>query len=349
MDLRFNHLEALNWLWLVAAAAALVAWALTSQRRRLQRMATDVVLARLVPSLSVARRATRSGLVLAAMVLLVVSLLDPRWGVTYEEVQQQGIDMFIAVDVSRSMLAEDVRPNRLERAKQYARDLLDEVGGDRVGLITFAGVPSLACPLTVDYGALRLSLDEAAPELVARGGSNIGDALRLAGESFTDDVKDYKVVVLLTDGEDHDSFPVEAAAQLHEDLGVRVYAVGLGDSEDGARIPVEQAGQRVYLVHEGQQVWTRMDDDLLRSIALAADGAYVPAGTRPVDLGRVYEERIAPATKRDFGTARIRQYHVQFQWFAGLALALLLIEMLVADRRTRAAATTAAGTLKEAA
>ncbi|MHC5003395.1 MAG: VWA domain-containing protein [Planctomycetota bacterium] len=338
MELRFNHLESLHWLWLVMALAALLVVGLTTQRRRLRRFAEDVVLARLIPTASAGRRTTRAGLLLGAMLLLVVSLLDPRWGVTYEEVQQQGIDVFVVLDVSRSMLAEDVRPNRLERARQYVRDMLDRLAGDRVGLVTFAGVPSLSCPLTVDYGAVRLSLDEASPELVARGGSSLGDALRLAVGSFTDDVKDFKAIVLLTDGEDHGSFPVEAAAQAFEERGVRIFAVGIGDTEEGARIPVQERGQTVYLTHEGQQVWSRMDAALLREVALASEGAFVPAGTRDVNLGRIYDERIAATTKRDFGTARIRQYHVQFQWFAAIALGLLLAESVIADRRPRARA-----------
>lgn len=331
-DIRFDNLHSLHWLWLVAAAAALVVWMLVGQRRALQRFASDVVIGRLLVGRPFGRRVARWTLVLVAMICLVVALLDPRWGVTYEEVRQQGIDVFVVLDVSRSMLGQDVAPSRLDRAKQYAKDLLEQMRGDRVGLIAFAGVPSLVTPLTVDYGAVRLALDEVGPELVGRGGSSLGDALRLAGESFTDEVKDYKAVVVLSDGEDHDSFPVDAARQLFDERGVRVFTVGIGDAEEGARIPVDRGGESLYLMHEGREVWSRMDPELLRRIALSSGGAFVPAGTRAVDLGRVYEQRIAPAAKREFGTTQIRRYHAQYQWFAALALLLLIAETLIGDR-----------------
>ncbi len=331
-ELKFNNLEALHWLWLVVVALVIMVIGLHVQRRRLQRFASAALIGRLVPGMSVVRRYVRLVLVAAAMLLLTFSLLDPRWGKTEEEVQQQGIDILIVLDVSRSMLAEDAKPNRLERAKQYIQDLIEELGGDRVGLITAAGSGALACPLTVDYGALRLSLEQVGPQQAARGGSLLGDALRVAGSSFTDQIKDYKAVILFSDGEDHGSYPLEAARKLFEEQGIRVFTVGLGDEEEGARIPIGESGQR-YLMYEGQEVWSRLDSRALREMALAAGGAYIPAGTANLDMGSIYRERIAPASKRQFGTTRIQRYHARYQWFATFALVLLLIDSLMSDRR----------------
>jgi Ca-activated chloride channel family protein len=333
---RFNHLESLHWLWALLVVVVVLIIAAHGRRRRLRLFASELVLARLVPAASSARRGARIGLVLVAMMLLVFCLLDPRWGLTFQEVQQRGIDVFVVLDVSRSMMAEDVRPNRLERARQQVLDLVEQLGGDRIGLVTFAGVPSLACPLTVDYGAFRLALDEAGPDLVPRGGSALGDALRLAGESFTDDLPENKAVIVFTDGEDHDSYPIEAARQLAEQRGAKIFTVGIGDETQGARIPVEEQGQRVFLTHEGQEVWSRMDRELLTAVALATDGAFIPVGIRTVDMGEVYRERIAPGSGREFKRRQIEQYRLRFQWFAGLALALLLAESLVGDRRAGA-------------
>jgi len=266
--------------------------------------------------------------------LFVFALLDPRWGVRYEQVQRRGIDILFIVDVSRSMLAEDVKPNRLGRAKQYINDIVEELGGDRVGLISFAGTAALKCPLTIDYGALRLSLHELGPESSARGGSLLGDALRLAGQCFTDEAKDAKVVIVFSDGEDQTSYPTEAARQLVEQTGARIFTVGLGDSNEGARIPIRDSRGITYLTYNGEEVWSKMNPDLLQEIALTGQGAYVPAGTQAADLGPVYREKIAPMSTRELESGRVEIRDPQFQWFAGAGLALLLLESWLSDRKS---------------
>jgi Ca-activated chloride channel family protein len=334
--LQFHNLAALHWLWGVLGAMLILLAGAARRRRRLHAFASERVLGRLTAAARGGRAAVRGGLLLCGLLLLAAGLLDPRWGVTYQEVQQRGIDIMVVLDVSRSMLAQDVRPDRLERARQYAQDLVRHLAGDRVGLITFAGNPALNCPLTVDYGAFVLSLLESEPELIGRGGSMLGDALRLAGESFTDEAREFKAVIVFTDGEDMGSFPVEAAAELLAERGVKTYTVGLGDAQTGARIPL--GGGRGHVTHEGQEVWSRQDPALLREVALRGGGAYVPAGTGNVDMGRVYEEHIAPATRREFGATRLRLHEVRYQWFAAAALALLVAEGLVAARPRRGAA-----------
>lgn len=333
MDIRFNHLESLHWLWLVAVLAACMAAGLRLKRRDLRRFASAGLLRRLMPGVSPARPYIRAALLVAALLLLVAGSLDPRWGISFRQVHQRGVDIVVVLDVSRSMLAEDVRPNRLDRARQYVGDLVDQLGGDRIALVTFAGSASLKCPLTVDYGAFRQVLAGVSPEAAPRGGSLLGDAIRLASEAFTDEIPDHKVVVVFTDGEDHGSYPLEAARRLAEQRSVPIYTVGIGDPAEGARIPVVVEGQRVYLTYEGQEVWSKMDPTVLRDVALASGGAFVPVGTGTVDMARVYEERIEPVATREFETASVLRHHAQYQWFAGLALALLLAETLMSDRR----------------
>ncbi|MHC4219327.1 MAG: VWA domain-containing protein [Planctomycetota bacterium] len=333
MDVRFNHLESLHWLWLVLALAAIIAVGFALTRRDLHRFATAGLLDRLLTRTGVGARYTRAALLLAALVALVASLLDPRWGVTYRQVQQRGVDIVIVLDISRSMLAGDARPNRLDRARQYIGDLVDQLGGDRVALVTFAGVPTLKCPLTVDYNALSLALATVSPQAAPRGGSNLGDALRVAADAFTDDEPDHKAIVVFTDGEDHGSYPLEAAQRLTDTLAVPVYTVGIGNPDEGARIPILVDGNRVYLTYDGQEVWSRMNASLLREIALATGGAYVGVGTGTVDMGRVYGERIEPMARREFESTTLRRHHAQYQWFAGLALLLLLAESLIGDPR----------------
>jgi Ca-activated chloride channel family protein len=335
MDVRFFQLVALHWLWVAGLIAAVAAWSLASRRRRLRRLAEEALVKRLVPRFSTARPAARAALAVLALVALVAAMIDPRWGVEYQDVHHRGIDVVFALDTSRSMLAEDARPSRLQRASQYIGDLLGALGGDRVGLVTFAGVAAVRTPLTVDYGALRLALEDVTPDTAARGGSNIGDAVRRAAESFTDEVRDHKAIIVLTDGEDHGSYPVEAAQQAFTERGIRVYTVGLGDAGTGARIPVVEGGRRLYLVHEGQEVWSKMNASVLRDMAVVGGGAFIPAGTAAVDMARVYQEKVAPAVAgREIESRRVRRYNARYQWFAGLALILLLAESLISDRRT---------------
>jgi Ca-activated chloride channel family protein len=328
-DARFHHLESLHWLWLVLGLALLIVYAVRARRIAWERFAVRSLWDRLMPQANLGRHVMRGALIVSAAALIVIALLDPRWGVRYETMQRRGIDILFVVDVSRSMLAEDVAPNRLDRAKQYIEDVIEDLGGDRVGLISFAGVSALKCPLTIDYGALRLTLNELAAESAARGGSLLGDALRLAGNSFTDDATDARVVIILSDGEDHDSYPLDAARALHEETGARLFTVGIGDSNDGARIPVTSpnaAGSRAFLTYQGQEVWSKMNAAVLRDIALAGGGAFVPAGTAQVDLAEVYRERIAPMSTRELESGRIEVHNAQYQWFAGLAFILLLAE-----------------------
>jgi Ca-activated chloride channel family protein len=341
MDFRFNHLASLHWLWLVAAAALLIALGLAARQRALQRFASVPLLGHLIPASSLARKVARAVLLLLAMIALVAAMIDPRWGVRYEDVKRRGMDILFIVDVSRSMLAEDVKPNRLDRAKLLVGDVVEELAGDRVGLISFAGVAAMRCPLTVDYGAFRLSLNDLTTESSAKGGSLLGAALSLAGESFTDDAKDYKTVIVLSDGEDQGSYPEEAAKKLFEDKGIKVFTVGIGDPSDGARIPINNNTRKTYLTHDGQEVWTKMHPETLQAVALNAGGAYIPAPTGVADLAAVYHRYIAPSESREFETSRIKVYDPQYQWFAGLALGLLVIEMWLSERRPmRAKATT---------
>jgi len=335
MDIRFNNLEALNWLWAVLAVSVVIVLAYKARKLALRRLATGPMARRLTAGMSMPRKRIRSILILIAMVLMVFSLIDPRWGVRYQEVQQRGIDVFFVLDTSRSMLAEDVRPNRMQRSKQYIEDVLETIGGDRVGLITYAGQPSVAVPLTLDYGSVRLALDELVAREGRRGGSMTGDAIRLAMNSFTDEVDDFKAIVVLSDGDDMGSYPVEAAATA-ADRGISVFTVGLGDVVDGGRIPIEADGQRLYLTWEGEEVWSTLQPELLQEIALAADGAYIPAGTGNVDMATIYDDVIAVGSGRTLGTARIEQHVPRYQWFAAMALLLLLVESFMSERRSTA-------------
>jgi Ca-activated chloride channel family protein len=334
MDVQFNHPDALLWFWVIAALVILVIASFHARRRAMQRIGDAPLVDVLLRTVSATRRRIRAVIVLIAAFLIVIAMLDPRMGTRYREVQQHGIDVFFALDVSRSMLARDVRPDRLERAKQYIQDTIEVMGSDRVGLITFAGDPVVSVPLTFDYGAMQLALREIDPKSAMRGGSMIGDAIRLATESYTDDVDDHKVIILLTDGGDMGSYPAEAAAEAAA-RGIKIFPVGLGDDREGARIPITVDGQEIFLTHDGQEVWSVMDAQTLRQIAQAAGGVMIPAGVDHIDLGEVYQALVAPAAGRTLDTATLEEHIPRFQYPAVLALILLIADAVMTNQRSK--------------
>ena len=329
MDIQFGNLSQLNWLWAVASIGIIVAVAMVRYRQNLKRFATANLIGDLLPKGLTGRTATTTILSLVAMVLLTFSLVDVRWGKTLREVPQKGIEVMFVLDVSRSMLADDVAPNRLERAKQQIMDMTDEMSGDRVGLVVFAGDAKQRVPLTRHYHDFKQTLEEVGPYDVQLGGSSLGTAIQTAADSFLTKTGDHKAIVVFTDGEDQESKPVEVAQQIHANQGIRVFTVGLGDMEKGARIPVGQseAGSR-FLEHGGQQVWSKLNGQILEQVATSTDGAYVPAGTKQVDMAGVYHRFVANVEQTEFETAQIKSYTPRFQYFAGPALALLLLNGL---------------------
>ena len=329
MDIQFGHFAQLNWLWLVAVVAATAIGAWIYRRHSLRQFATSNLLARLLPKNASRRLLFRTATALAAMTLLVIGLVDIRWGKTWREVPQKGIEVMFVLDVSRSMLADDATPNRLQRAKQQIKDMVDEMTGDRVGLILFAGEARQQVPLTRHYSDFKQSLDEVGTYNVQVGGSRLGDAIALAADSFLGKSNDHKAIVVLTDGEDQESNPIQIAEQVHTEQGIRIFTIGLGDMEKGSRIPTGQtATGRRFLLHDGEQVWSKLNGTILKQVALETDGAFVPAGTKQVDMADIYHRYVASVNQQDFETARINAYTPRFQYFVAGALALILLELL---------------------
>ena len=331
---QFAQPYAAAWLWLVAAAVALMVLGLRRRARLLRLVADHPLLSRLAPSLDLSRAWVRAGIAAMALVALTLGLMDPRWGMQVEQVQRNGLDVIFVMDVSRSMLAGDATPSRLERAKQFALDASEALEGDRVGLVDFAGAPAMRTPLTLNYAAFRQAVQNLEPKAAARGGSMLGEAIRMAANSFPAGDKGAKAIIVLSDGEDMDSKPADAAKEAFEELGVRTFTVAIGDARDGARIPVTGAdGQRRYLVHDGQEVWSKMNPDVMRDIAQAGGGAFVPAGTAQLDMAAVYRDSLGNLDRIDQESSLVKRQTPRFQWFAAAALVLLAVESLITDRR----------------
>lgn len=268
--------------------------------------------------------------------LIGVALARPQWDPRPVEVTRRGRDIVFLVDVSRSMLARDLAPNRLERAKLWIRDLSDSIRGDRVALVAFAGAAVVKCPLTLDHGFFRLCLDELSPDSVPRGGTNIGDAIRkVLAEVIANDPEAHANladIILITDGEDHESLPIDAARDAAE-RGVRIIVIGVGSDIQGAIIPVEEAGREQTLTHAGQLVRTRQDSSLLARIAAAsASGVYLNVGTGTIDLDRVYADLVRTADQTTTSHTTAMRYKEGFQALLLAALVLLVMEGFLRER-----------------
>ena len=336
-ETRLLAIEMLYLLWAIPLLIAVFFYASRQRRRALERFADANLLAHINPAVTVARRRWKAVLLLTGFALVTLALARPAGNLVETEVRREGRDVVFLLDVSKSMLAEDLVPNRLERAKLAILDSIERLRGDRVALIAFAGTAVVKCPLTLDYGFFRMTLEDISPSSVTRGGTLIGDALRKAMQDvFDNQDKEHKDLILITDGEDHESFPVEAAEELGAQ-GVRLIAIGLGDENEGRRIPVtDGAGRRTYVKYNGQEVWTKLDADTLRQMVNATPGGrYLNVATGAIDFGDVYVKLIAGAEKTDFGSATIERYEEKFQIPLTLAFLLLCVEMAVRDRRTR--------------
>ncbi len=325
-------LHDVGWLWALWLLPVLVfALVLAERRARAQRERfVGALHERLVraPGAHVAR----SGLLIGALTVAIVGLARPAWGVYYEEVQSEGVDVVVLLDVSRSMLAEDAVPNRLGRAKiaiDKLVDRLDETGGHRVGLVAFAGTPTVRCPLTRDYAYVRETLSRTDPKSASRGGTLIGDAVRRGLDLLSGEGDQWRALILLTDGEDQESFPVEAARRA-ADEGVAIYAIGIGDAADGAPIPLRTPdGGITFVEHEGERVVTRLDEETLLEMTRLTGGAYVPAGTRSIPLRRIYDQAVASRAGALHGATKEKRLHERFHWAAALALLLAMASRMV--------------------
>ncbi|MDF1664835.1 MAG: VWA domain-containing protein [Planctomycetota bacterium] len=265
---------------------------------------------------------------------MILALMQPAWNPTPTKVERRGRDIVFLLDVSRSMLAEDIAPNRLERAKIAIKDVIDRFDSHRVGLVVFAGGTAVKCPLTFDHNFFRLALDDAHPESISRGGSNIGDAIRRASKEvfLGDDNRRGRDLILISDGADQESFPVEAAKQARE-RGIRIISLGLGDDKVGHPIPVERNGQRSFLEYNGERVLSQLVPTTLKDVAKASKGGhYLHVATGHINLDEVYDRLIEQEEAQVLETKEVLQYKSQFQFFLILALIGVFVEGVIHER-----------------
>jgi Ca-activated chloride channel family protein len=286
----------------------------------------------IVASVSKRKQKIKAVFVITALLFIVFSLVQPKWGYHWEDVERRGIDIVVAVDTSRSMLADDIKPNRLQAAKREINDLINIIDGDRVGLVAFAGTAFLQCPLTLDYGAFNLFLDDLNTNLIPVGGTSFGEAIKKSMSAFSGKLKKHKAIVLITDGEDHQGNAMEMA-KAAEEQGIIIYTVGVGKKE-GAYIKLKDSKGHETLLkdREGKVVKSHLDEVLLNKIALETGGAYTPAYGTQWGLANIYTNIIANMEDKQLGGRKMKLYENRFQIPLFIALILITLESLIGER-----------------
>jgi Ca-activated chloride channel family protein len=321
----------LHLLWGWGILALVLGLLLRRRRQQLARLADLSALARLAPTWPQDRALRRLVLWLAAAALLIVALARPQWGSRWEEVKRRGLDILVVLDTSRSMLAQDLKPNRLQLAKWGARDLVQQLRGDRIGLVSFAGVSYLQCPLTIDYAAFLMCLDDVQVGSVPLGGTAINRALKSAIEAFRKQSEGERVILLISDGEDHESNPLDLVDELKKER-IRVYTVGMG-TPDGELLPAPEGQPGFQKDAEGRVIKSALHEDLLAKLALETSGAYVRAVPGDTGLERLLTDYIQDLARQEGDARLLKVYEERAGWFLAAALLLLLIEAAWPERR----------------
>jgi Ca-activated chloride channel family protein len=326
-----------QWLWGLLLIPILIALFIRAEQRGLRRL-QEFVSARLLPQLAGTvnrpRRIVRFGMLLLGLSLALASLAQPRWGYTFEDVKRKGLDLLIAIDTSRSMLSNDVQPNRIERVKLATQDLINELQGDRVGLIAFAGRAFLQAPLTIDYEAVMESINDLNTQTIPEGGTNISSAIDLATQSFGKSAVGNRALIIFTDGEELTGDAVKAA-KAAADEGVRIFTVGVGTPQ-GSLIPITSENGEMAFVKDsaGQVVKSKLDEKPLHEIAQATGGFYVHLENGPRTMQQIYNEGLAKMQAAEIDVRLSRRPIERYEWPLGAAVIALALSILIGERKS---------------
>jgi len=330
--LRFANNEYLLLLLLVPVFIVFYYWVFKWKKRAMARFGDLDLVEKLSQSTSRSRQIIKAALVVVSILFITLALARPQIGTKLEEVEREGVDIFVALDVSASMLAEDIKPSRLEKAKHEISSFIDILEGDRIGFIAFAGEAFVQCPLTLDYGAAKTFLDVMDPSLIPEPGTNLGAAIKLATKSFEAQERKYKVLILITDGEDHGENATKVA-EMADKEGVVIFTVGIG-APQGVPIPVyDERGIRTGFKKDrnGELVMTKLDEVTLQKVTLTTGGKYYHSTTGETKLASIYDE-IAGMEKKELGSMKFSQYEDRFQWVLVVAIILLTLEIFISER-----------------
>lgn len=303
------------------------------KKRALKRLGDINLVGSLVPEMSKLRSRVKFMLQLLAFSAAIITLSRPQFGSKIEDVKRQGVEVVIALDVSNSMLAEDIQPDRLTRAKQAISRLVDNLSNDKIGLIVFAGDAYTQIPVTTDYVSAKMFLSTIGPNMVPKQGTAIGAAIDLGIRSFSPGEDKSKAMIIITDGENHEDDP-EANAEEASEAGIVIHTIGIGSTE-GVPVPVIINGRKDFLKDvEGNTVITKLDEDILKKIAISTGGNYVRASNSNIGLDQIFSE-IRKMKEQELESTLYTEYNDQFQIFSAIALLLLVVDFIIMDRKNR--------------
>ena len=324
-----------NWLWALAFLPLLVLLYARAERRsaiKLREFVSPRLLPQLAGNVDRVRRAIRFAFVLFALALAIIALAKPRWGYTYEDVKRRGLDLLFAVDTSRSMLSNDVAPNRLERVKLAAQDLITELQGDRAGLIAFAGRAFLQAPLTIDYDAAVESINDLDTKTIPEGGTNISEAIALATQTFGKSAMGNRALIIFTDGEDLSGDAVSEAKKA-ADAGVKIFTIGVGTAQ-GSLIPIEGNGEAGFVKDaKGQVVKSKLDENRLREIAQATGGIYLHLESGPQTMRQLYADGLSKLKTAEIDARLSSRPIERYEWPLAGAIVALIASLFINDRK----------------
>jgi len=324
---KFARIEMLYLIWMVPALFVIYAYGIHRRSSILSRYFSTSRLESMSPELRTARRWIKCGFFLVCVLFMALSMSGPRYGYRWQEVERKGIDIVIAVDCSRSMLAPDIKPTRLDRAKREIHDLLTMLQGDRIGLVAFAGTAFLQCPLTIDYDSFHIFLRALSPDFLPVGGTDLAGAIRTAVSSFNKEINSEKAVIIITDGENTgDEDPVQAA-QTASKAGVRLFSIGVGKT---GGVPVSSKDGGFIKDGSGKIVLTKLDEETLKKLAEVSGGTFVKSVAGDMDLDLIYTQEIrGKMEKTVLLSGRKKVFENRYQWFLSLAVMMLILEILL--------------------
>ena len=299
-----------------------------------KKFANHLLLEKLAPNASIFKSVLKLIFLLLGFSFLIVSLTNPKMGTKLQTVKREGVDVIFALDVSKSMLAKDIAPNRLEKSKQIISRIIDQLGSDRVGIIIYAGNAYPLLPITTDHAAAKMFLQNANPDMVSSQGTAINEALDLAKTYYNKDEQTNKFLIIISDGEDHQEETKQKAKDIANE-GVKVYTIGVG-TERGGPIPIELNGGLIGYKknRQGETVLTQRKPEVLQAIANASNGSYID-GNKTEKPVKTIENVIKNAQKSEFETKQFSDYKDQFQWFVGIGFLFLLIDIFLFERKTK--------------
>jgi Ca-activated chloride channel homolog len=330
------ELEEKSYLYLLAIIPLLVLLFLYVQywKRKKQREFGDLDLVKkLSPQRSVFKPALKFALLILAFVGLILGLVNPKIGTKMETIKREGIDIVFAMDVSKSMLAEDVAPNRLEKSKQIVSQIINQLGNDRIGIVAYAGSAFPVLPITTDYSVSKMFLQSMNTSIVSSQGTSLEDAIKLSSTYFDKGNKTSKLLILISDGEDHSEGANDAAAEANKN-GMKIITIGVG-TEKGGPIPIKQNGivQSFKRDNNNEVVITKLNQESLKEIAKATKGGYVNGNSTKEVLAYV-KKALDNIQKTEFEATQMADFESQFQWFLGIAFVLLFLDVFFLDRKT---------------